>query len=115
MNLTEHLVEQRWFGSKAREVAHCDILEELELRDGVRASFVDTVFSPGTHETYQLIRCADEPTDDLEGNATVLLELIRENADIEHEESVVRFRSLEEIGAAGDPRPVGAEQSNSSV
>ncbi|MCW2966395.1 MAG: hypothetical protein JWM71_167, partial [Solirubrobacteraceae bacterium] len=26
MSLTEHLTEQRWFASKAREVAHCDIL-----------------------------------------------------------------------------------------
>lgn len=115
MNLTEHLVEQRWFGSKAREVSHCDVLEDVPLRDGVTASFIEAVFSAGTHETYQLIRCGDEPADQLAAHADLLLDLIRENADIEHEESVIRFRSLEPIGPAGPSRPIGAEQSNSSV
>ncbi|MFL5843374.1 MAG: phosphotransferase [Solirubrobacteraceae bacterium] len=116
MTLIDYLVEQRWFGSKAREVAHCDLLESVPLRGGVTVSFVDSVFSAGTHETYQLVRCGDEPSDTLTDHAAVLLELIRENADVEHDESVIRFRSLEPIdGATGEARPVGAEQSNSSV
>jgi trehalose synthase-fused probable maltokinase len=115
MSLTDFLVQQRWFGSKAREVSHCDVLEDVPLRDGVNASFVEAVFGAGTHETYQLIRCGDRPVDELTERAGVLLDLIRENAEIGHEESVIRFRSLEAIGAPGPPRPVGAEQSNSSV
>ena len=115
MTLDEFLIGQRWFGSKAREVAHCDVLEDVQLTEGLRATFVETVFSPGTHETYQLLRAGDDAEDVLVERANVLLELIRANADIERDETVVRFRSLEEIGDAGDARPVGAEQSNSSV
>jgi len=115
MSLTEHLVQQRWFGSKAREVAHCDMLEEVPLRDGVSASFVEAVFGAGTHETYQLIRGAGGAEDALVESATVLLDLIRENAEVTHDESAIRFRSLEEVGTAGPPRAIGAEQSNSSV
>jgi maltokinase len=115
MSLTEHLVDQRWFASKAREIAHCDIVERVDLRDGLQATFIDTVFSPGTHETYQLLLERDGEQDVLAERAGVLLELIRENADIEEGESVIRFRALEEIARVPSPRPVGAEQSNSSV
>ena len=113
--LDEFLVHQRWFGSKAREVAHCDVLEDVQLTEHLRATFVETVFSPGTHETYQLLRAGDEAADVLVERANVLLELMRANADVERGESVVRFRSLGPIGDAGEARPVGAEQSNSSV
>src|SRR4051794_6519968 len=114
MTLDEFLTEQRWFGSKAREVAHCDVLEDVPLTESLRATFVETVFSPGTHETYQLLRSGDEAEDVLTERAGILLELIRANAEIEHGDSVVRFRRLEEIGDAGPARPVGAEQANSS-
>ena len=84
MTLDEFLIEQRWFGSKAREVAHCDVLEDVQLTESLRATFVETVFSPGTHETYQLLRGADEAEDVLVERADVLLELIRANADVDH-------------------------------
>ena len=118
MSLTEYLVEQRWFASKAREVAHCDILEQLELGDGLRVAFIETVFSPGTHETYQLLLEGDGTRDVLAQRAGVLLELMRAEADVEQGESIIRFRQLGEIaesGPAHPPRPVDAEQSNSSV
>jgi trehalose synthase-fused probable maltokinase len=115
MNLTDYLVEQRWFGSKSREVAHSDVVEEIPLGDDVTATFVEAVFGPGTHETYQLIRSGSEHGDALADHAGVLLDLMRRNADVNCEESCVRFRSLEEIGDPGPARPVGAEQSNSSV
>src|SRR4051794_1417556 len=115
MTLDEFLIEQRWFGSKAREVAHCDVLEDVQLTESLRATFVETVFSPGTHETYQLLRSGDDAEDVLVERAEILLELIRNDADIQREDTVVRFRRLEEIGDVGAARPVGAEQSNSSV
>src|SRR3954462_9418755 len=115
MTLDEFLIGQRWFGSKAREGGHCDVLEDVQLTESLRATFVETVFSPGTHETYQLLRGADEAEDVLVERADVLLELIRANADIEREDTIVRFRRLEEIGDVGAPRPMTAEQSNSSV
>jgi len=115
--LTDHLVQQRWFGSKAREVAHSDVLEEIPLGDGVTATFVEAVFGPGTHETYQLIRAGGEHGDALPDHAGLLLDLMARNADVTHEESVLRFRALEDLGSAltHPARPVGAEQSNSSV
>lgn len=113
MSLAEHLIEQRWFGSKSRDVAHCDVLEEIPLGDGSRLTFAEAVFSPGTHETYQLVR--ENGEDAFEQHAGRLLELIREGADLEAGDSVVRFRSLGDVGPASDQRPVGAEQSNSSV
>ena len=114
MSLAEYLVEQRWFGSKAREVAHCDVLEEIPLGGPLRLTFAEAVFSTGTHETYQLLR--DDGEDAFEQHAGRLLELIREGADVESGESLVRFRSLKEVvGETGEQRPVGAEQSNSSV
>ena len=113
MTLADYLVEQRWFGSKAREVAHCDVLEEIPLGGPLRLTFAEAVFSTGTHETYQLLRVDGE--DAFEQHAGRLLELVREAADVESGESLVRFRSLGEIGDVAAPRPVATEQSNSSV
>ena len=113
MSLAEHLVAQRWFASKAREVAHIDPLEEFALGDGVRLAFVEAVFGPGTHETYQLL-LADGDEDVLAARAGVLLARMREGAEVTAGDSVVRFRATGEI-ADGPARPVGAEQSNSSV
>jgi maltokinase len=113
MSLAEHLVEQRWFGSKAREVAHADVLEEIPLGEGLRVTFVEAVFSPGTHETYQLLR--EDGVDAFETHAGALLELMRQGADVESGDSVVRFRALGDIAAAGGARALGTEQSNSSV
>ena len=115
MTLDAHLIEQRWFGSKARDVSHVDVLEEIPLRDDVRATFVESVFGAGTHETYQLIRSGDSAEDRLAEHAGLLADLISENADVEHDESCLRFRALRAFGGLGEPRPVGAEQSNSSI
>ena len=116
MTLDQYLIEQRWFGSKAREVAHVDPLAEIPLRDDVTAVFVESVFSAGTHETYQLIQEAGHDDDVLAERADVLLDLLREQAEIEHDDAVLRFRRLSDIRPdIGPPRPVGAEQSNSSV
>jgi trehalose synthase-fused probable maltokinase len=117
LSLADHLIEQRWFASKAREVAHCDVLEEVSLGDGLKATFIETVFSPGTHETYQMLLEGDGVQDVLAQRAGVLLELMRTDADVQQGDSVLRFRSIEEIAEPGPahPRPVGTEQSNSSV
>jgi trehalose synthase-fused probable maltokinase len=116
MGLDAYLIEQRWFGSKAREVAHVDLLAEVPLRDGVRTTFVESVFSAGTHEIYQLLREDGREEDVLAERADVLLDLLRDCADVEDDETVIRFRRLGEVGEVDEtPRPVGAEQSNSSV
>ena len=55
--LHDWVVAQRWFASKAREVAHLNVLEAVTLRGEsplLVLALVEAVFSPGTHETYQL-------------------------------------------------------------
>src|SRR5919112_945874 len=137
----EWIVEQRWFGSKAREVAHIEISECVALRDEppqLALALVEARFGEGTHETYQVplgLRPADEGWTDrviLEaGGWTVydaladaahgreLLHRIRAGDDVSLEEGALRFRWSESAaaGAAGpvEVRPVGVEQSNSSV
>jgi predicted trehalose synthase len=117
--LAEYLRERRWFAAKSREISHADVVEEVPLPGGLRLTFVDVVFGAGTHETYQLLRAADGEEDVLDRRAGTLLELMRAGADVAGAESVVRFRALGEIPeVAGGPaglRPMGAQQSNSSV
>jgi maltokinase len=115
VSLLDQLVEQRWFASKAREVGHCDIVERVPLPDGLQLAFVEVVFGPGTHETYQLLLDADGESDVVATRADALLALIRQDADVEGGESCVRFRALGEVPETGGPRPMGTEQSNSSV
>src|SRR4029453_14859314 len=60
------IVAQRWFGSKAREVAHIDVAECIPLREEVpqlALALVEARFGEGTPETYQVplgLRPADE-------------------------------------------------------
>ena len=51
------IVEQRWFGSKARDVAHIEISECVPLREEppmLALALVEARFGEGTHETYQV-------------------------------------------------------------
>ena len=55
--LNEWVVGQRWFASKAREVAHIEVTEAVPLRSDVPLlvlALVEARFPTGTHETYQL-------------------------------------------------------------
>ena len=48
----EWIVQQRWFGSKAREVAHIDIAECVALREEppqLALALVEARFGEGTH------------------------------------------------------------------
>ena len=112
--LADQLAHQRWFGSKTREIAHADVVEEVPLGDDLRIAFVEATFGPGTHEIYQLLR--DESGDDvLAERAGELLERIADDADVAGGDSVVHCRSLAPIDTTATSRPMGAEQSNSSI
>ena len=55
--LREWFVPQRWFGSKASEVAHLNVLESFTLRDEAPQlvlALIEARFPPGTHEVYQV-------------------------------------------------------------
>ena len=55
--LHEWVLEQRWFASKAREVAQLNVLEAVTLREDspkLVLALVEARFQTGTHELYQL-------------------------------------------------------------
>jgi maltokinase len=112
---TADLTEQRWFGSKSQDVADTRVLETVPV-DGFELAIVEVSFHPGTHELYQLVLQAGE---DAIGNpefVRALAGLMDADADIETEAGLVEFRHAgEPIGDVGEVRPMGAEQSNSSI
>jgi maltokinase len=135
------IVAQRWFGSKAREVSHIDVVEAITLRpDAPRLvlALVEARFGEGTHETYQVplgLRRQDEGWEERviceTGGWTVydgladpaggreLLHRMRSGSEETVEDGTLRFAWAESAGAGlggtVDVRPVGVEQSNSSV
>jgi trehalose synthase-fused probable maltokinase len=132
-------VPQRWFGSKASEVAHLNVLEAFTLRDEspqLVLALIEARFPAGTHEVYQVpigIRPASEGWSErviaeAEGqtfydaladpaHARELLHLMRAGADVQAGEGMLAFRWSGGAGEGGtvDVRPVGVEQSNSSI
>ena len=140
--LHDWVIARRWFGSKSREVTQIDIAEAIQLREEspqLILLLVEARFGEGTHETYQLplgLRPADEGwTDGViaelddwtvydalvdPAHARELLHRMRRNdTEITGEDASLRFRWSEsaDAGSGGtvDVRPVGVEQSNSSV
>jgi maltokinase len=138
--LEDWVVEQRWFGSKAREVVQLGVLDVVPLRfePQLLASWmVEARFAPGTHEVYQ-VPVAARPVEEGWSAAAIaeadgltfydaladpeqglaLLELMRANARLETEHAVSEFHWVEDTrdpGPSAPVRPMGAEQSNSSL
>jgi maltokinase len=134
--LREFVLAQRWFGSKSREVAHFRLLETIPLTaQPLGIGVLEVEFLPGTHELYQLpigARPEGEWTDGViatnEGMAIYdamsdpemvrqLVRLIAAGTEIETGQGTAEFRSVGGgLGAeVAEVRPMGAEQSNSSV
>jgi maltokinase len=139
--LQDWIVAQRWFGSKTREVTHTDIAETVTLRAEPPVfvlALVEARFGEGTHQTYQvplgMRPSSDGWTERVIGEAgewTVydaladpaagreLLHRMRSGAEETVEGGRLRFRwaasAAAGLGGTVDVRPVGVEQSNSSV
>jgi maltokinase len=135
------VVGQRWFGSKAREVAAIEVAECIPLREEppqLALALVEARFGEGTHETYQVLiglRPAEEGWDQrviAESHGMTVydaladpacgrevLHRMRSGSEETEEEGTLRFRWAETAGAGlggtVDVRPVGVEQSNSSI
>src|SRR3954468_17126530 len=135
--LNDWVVSQRWFASKTREVSHIEIIDSVTLRDEsplLILCLVEARFPVGTHETYQVplgLRPSDEGWDGtkiyeadgwivydaLQDPATgrELLHAMRSNLDA----GDFAFRWMGDADtvapAAVDVRPVGVEQSNTSI
>src|SRR5215207_8332894 len=137
--LREWFIDQRWFGSKAREVAHLNVLEAIALRDAspqLVLALIEARFPSGTHEIYQVpigIRPAGEGWDERviaeadgqrfydaladPAHARELLHLMRSGVDVQATEGTLGFRWSGGAAEGGtvEVRPVGVEQSNSSI
>jgi trehalose synthase-fused probable maltokinase len=141
-SLHDWVVEQRWFASKSRDVTSINVLETVPLRgEGsplLVLALMEAVFSAGTHETYQVplaLREVSEGWTDrvicTAGGWTVydgfadpafgreLLHRMRSNSELGVEEGTLGFHWAESasssLGGTVDVRPVGVEQSNSSI
>jgi trehalose synthase-fused probable maltokinase len=140
-DLAPFMLEQRWFGSKSREVAHVGILDTTVAREeepALALALVEIRFHPGTHEIYHVpvgVRSAssgwtDARIAEVDGfvlyDATAdpelaaeLAALMREQRTLEApEEATIEFRSVSTAGEPEDPdeiRPMGVEQSNTSL
>jgi maltokinase len=137
----EWIVAQRWFASKTREVSSIAIMDSVPLRAEpplLVLTLVEARFPTGTHETYQVplgLRPVDEGWSDRvifeDADWTVydaladpaagreLLHAMRANTEFQTGQDEFIFRWAENAGAGlggtVDVRPVGVEQSNTSI
>ncbi|HEX2506262.1 MAG TPA: hypothetical protein VHK22_08660 [Gaiellaceae bacterium] len=138
--LADFVVRQRWFGSKSREVVGAGVLDALAVRREAPIlvlALVQVRFQPGTHDVYQVplgLRPSEDGwTENVVGEhdgwraydalsdpdlARELAHLIRAGASIDAGDAAVEFRPLDtgqSSDGLGAVRPIGAEQSNTSV
>ena len=120
--LIEFIREQRWFGSKSRQVSHASVLDRATLRDtdpALELQLIEVRFDTGTHETYQLL--VDGGLDALSDPRQVreLVHMIRSGTKLPAADGVVEFGAVEGLAGLGrelkEARSVGAEQTNTSI
>jgi maltokinase len=118
---------QRWFASKSQSLTGLDIVEAAEIDHDLALVIVQVHFATGSHELYQLV--LDPGGDGLDvltdgARARRLLAAIDSAREIDGRHGHFCFRHVEhgedQDRARGEPedepvRPMGAEQSNSSV
>ncbi len=137
--LGQWIEQRRWYASKSRHVTGIEIDECVELSDAppLLLTLIQTRFATGNHELYQLLltflapretsgRTAIMSTPDWTVVDSVadpelardLLRRIDTEAQIETEEGCFRFQRVALTGPLlpdAAVRPVGVEQSNSSI
>jgi len=125
--LIEYVLEQRWYGAKSRSVAHAQVLESVVLRTAepqFALALVEMRYDTGAHDIYQLLyslRDGELQIDGLEDPqlARELVSAMRSGLTLQGAEGIVEFAPIEGFAGLGrellEVRPVGAEQSNSSV
>jgi trehalose synthase-fused probable maltokinase len=137
-SLRDWVARQRWYASKSRGVTGIEIIEGISLGEAFYLALVQTRFATGTHELYQLpltLRSSEDERDPEERIAhtprwTVfdalvepqeLIELVaRMEAGSEIDAgdgnfSFHRVPGVQGIGRDAPVRPIGVEQSNSSL
>jgi trehalose synthase-fused probable maltokinase len=137
--LADFVRVQRWFGSKSAEIAGTTVADIAPLGEGaplLSDALVDVKLGSGAHETYQLVIGVGEgdvpgPVIRTENGVKLyealadesfsaeLFRLMDAGGKLAAGEGTVEFAALDALGAeqvpTGSVRPVGSEQSNSSV
>jgi maltokinase len=123
--LEEWLTTQRWFASKTRDVAEVTLPElfELSTEPPLGLGLVSARFHAGTHELYQALVGLENGRVALDAltsrpHATALTRLMADEAAVLGEHGTVAFHTAENgppLPQQPSVRPMGAEQSNSSV
>jgi maltokinase len=131
--LREFVLGQRWYGSKAEEVAQVGVVEAFPVSEELALAIVEVRFASGTHELYNLpvgLRRGGSGFAKADGLSVVdalgdpelvlaLVDLMRSQAQVDHEGGELQFCTageiVEDLGDSGRVRPMGSEQSNTSV
>ncbi|WP_249011629.1 phosphotransferase [Conexibacter sp. DBS9H8] len=105
--LTDWLIQQRWYASKSLEIARVQELDAAPLPGGEELRLIAVSFTNGTHALYQLVPALSAGVPDA----------IAAAGEHRTEHGLFCFRSLLGDTALARPAlaPVGAEQSNTSV
>jgi maltokinase len=119
--LPEWLQQQRWYASKSRHVAGAEVVESAVLRDQpiLLLALVQARFATGTHELYQLLLgngSFDALSDPSE--AAEIVTRFERGDTIETPQGRFSFERVNGFEAPPEgavARPVGAEQSNTSI
>jgi maltokinase len=115
--------EQRWFGSKSRELTCGRIVDRGALAPGCTLALFEAAFAGGEGELYQLpYRAGEDGAVELALDdpalAHALLAALRSSARLATDEGQVQFElvgPLADVSILAPVRAVGGEQSNSSV
>jgi trehalose synthase-fused probable maltokinase len=125
--LIDYVTEQRWYGAKSRSVAHSQVLESVVLRTAepqFALALVEMRYDTGAHDIYQLLYSMRDGRFEIDGleDAQLARELVsamRSGLTLQGAEGVIEFAPIEGFAGLGrelmEVRPVGAEQSNSSI
>src|SRR5213592_1688871 len=136
--LADWVIQQRWFGAKATHISHFSVLDAVPLQVGeppvLAAALLEARFPAGTHELYQVLLGARPVSEGwtegvigeanewtlydalVDPQATAILGgLLSKGEDVVGESGAVCFRTLNSGSLGGNVRPMGAEQSNSSI
>ena len=138
-SLRDWVQHQRWYASKSRAITALDIVESLTLRDEplLMLALVQTRFATGTHELYQLplglrplseldapdsiVRGEEWTVYDALGDPAHARELLRRmdaGEETETADGRFSFHKTDLLATSADDsdvRPIGVEQSNSSL
>jgi maltokinase len=123
--LIAHIVSQRWFGSKSRDVIGARVVDGVTLAPQLALLLVEIRFPEGTHDTYQVLAgTSDGGAEWYDGFADPalareLVHRIRAGSTLQAQEGAVEFRPIPGFAALGRELEradvVTSEQSNSSV